>query len=141
MIYSIIYSQTITILNKLRCEDNNTHRDIWYKTVLHNAAVYKNAVMSASGTSANINTYKIILIPFSDNYEEYIKWKSDESRGSKYTVSSGDYVIKGEVTETIDADNIVSTLQHYGENVCLVRHFSELYQRFGAHDQLKIEGV
>lgn len=58
-----------------------------------------------------------------------------------FTVSTGDYVVLGEVTEDITADNVVKTMQKYGENVCLVRHHNENYNRFGARVQLKIEGV
>lgn len=136
-----IYNETITILNKLRRTDSSTGKDIWYKTVLHNVAWYTDSARSAGGSAVYIGSYITVLIPFHDNYLPYIEWKLPGMQEGRYTISLSDYIIKGEVPENITADNIVKSLEKYGENVCLVKHHNELHDRFGARVQLKIQGV
>ena len=136
-----IYNETITILNKLRRTDSGTGRDIWHKTVLHNVAWYTDSARSAGGSAVYIGSYITVLIPFHDNYLPYIEWKEPGMQDGHYTISLSDYIIKGEVTENITADNIVKSIEKYGENVCLVKHHNELHDRFGARVQLKIQGV
>ena len=59
-----------------------------------------------------------------------------------YTITNYSYrVDAADINLTYLADNVVKTMQKYGENVCLVRHHNENYNRFGARVQLKIEGV
>lgn len=136
-----IYNETITIFNKLRRDDSITGRDVWHKTVIHNAAWYTDSARSAGGSAVYIGSYITILIPFENNYLPYIEWKKPGMQDGHYTMSLSDYVVKGEVTESITADNIVKTLEKYGEDVCLVKHHNELHNRFGATVQLKIQGV
>lgn len=136
-----IYNETITIFNKLRRDDSVTGRDVWHKTVIKNAAWYTDSARSAGGSAVYIGSYITILIPFENNYLPYIEWKKPGMQDGYYTMSLSDYVVKGEVTENITADNIVKTLEKYGEDVCLVKHHNELHDRFGATVQLKIQGV
>ena len=136
-----IYNETITIFNKLRRDDSVTGRDVWHKTVIKNAAWYTDSARSAGGSAVYIGSYITILIPFENNYLPYIEWKKPGMQDDYYTMSLSDYVVKGEVTENITADNIVKTLEKYGEDVCLVKHHNELHDRFGATVQLKIQGV
>lgn len=136
-----IYNQTVTILNKLKRTDGITGVDVWYKTILHDVAWYTDSARSAGGSSVYIGTYIKVFIPFHDEYLPYMEWKKPGNQDMHFTVSTGDYVVLGEVTEDITADNVVKTMQKYGENVCLVRHHNENYNRFGARVQLKIEGV
>lgn len=136
-----IYNETITIFNKLRRNDSPTGRDIWFKTIVENAVWYTDSARSAGGQNVYIGSYITILIPFGNNYLPYIDWKENSNQEGHYTMSLGDYVIKGLVTEEISADNIVKSLEKYGENVCLVKHHNELHDRFGATVQLKVQGV
>lgn len=136
-----IYNQTVTILNKLKRDDSDTNRDVWYKTVLHDVAWYTDSARSAGNHDVYIGTYITVLIPFHDEYKDYLDWRVLRDKENYYTMSTGDYVIRGLVPEDIDADNIVKTLQRYGERVCLVRHHNANYDRFGATVQLKVQGV
>lgn len=136
-----IYNETITIFNKLRRSDSALGKDVWYKTVLHNAAWYTDSARSAGGQNVYIGSYITILIPFGNRYKPYLEWKEPGCQNDYFTASLGDYIVKGVVDEIITADNIVKTLEKYGENVCLVRHHNELHDRFGAKVQLKIQGV
>ena len=139
MIYEDIFNQTVTVLNKLRRADNNSGKDIWVKTVLHNVAWYTKSAVKADGTSADISTYKIILIPFNSKYRPYSQWKTDHF--DTFSMSVGDYILMGEIDDSINADNIIKTISKYDADVCIVKHISELHKRFNAQVQLKIEGV
>ena len=136
-----IYNETITIFNKLRRNDSITVMDVWHKTVITNAVWYTDSARSAGGQNVYIGSYITILIPFDNNYLPYIEWKEPGMQDNHYTMSLSDYVIKGLVTEDVNANNIVKTLEKYGENVCLVKHHNELHDRFGATVQLKVQGV
>lgn len=139
-----IYNQTITILNKLKRKDNTSGTDLWFKYVVHDAAWYTESARSAGGSSVFIGSYIKVFIPFHDEYIAYRDWMKPGNQEGHYTISSGDYIILGEIDESQDeitANNIVKVMEKYGEDVCLVRHKNALYKRFGATVQLKIEGV
>lgn len=136
-----IYNRTVTVLNKLKREDSTTGLDVWYKTVLTDAAWYTDSVMTAGGSTTYIGTYITVLIPFHDNYLDYMDWKETGKQDSNYTMSSGDYVVLGTVTEDITAANVIATMKKYGENVCTVKNHKTLYDRFGANIQVRVEGV
>ena len=136
-----IYNQTITILNKLRKDDSVTGLDIWYKTILHDAAWYTDSARSAGANAVFIGTYITVLIPFHDEFVPYLEWRELGNQEGHYTISTGDYVIRGVVSEDITANNIVKTLQKYGEDVCLVRHHKANYDRYGSTIQLCIQVV
>jgi len=136
-----IYNQTVTVLNKLKREDGDTGRDAWYKTILTDVAWYTDSARSAGNHDVYIGTYITVLVPFHKEYKDYLDWRELENREEFFTMSTGDYVIKGLVEEEITPDNVVSVLEKYGERVCLVRHHNANYERFGATVQLKIQGV
>ena len=136
-----IYNETITILNKLRRTDSLTGKDVWHKTIIHDVAWYTDSARSAGGSNVYIGSYITILIPFHDDYMRYLDWREPGQQDGHYTMSVGDYVVKGVVAENITADNIVKALEKYGEDVCLVRHHNELHDRFGATVQLRVQGV
>lgn len=137
-----IYNQTITILNKLKRRDTPDGKvDLWYKTVVHDAAWYTESARNSSGSGVFIGTYITVILPFHEEYIQYIDWKKLDDPNSMFTISSGDYIVLGEVTEEINASNVVAVMDSYGENVCQVRHKKTAYDRFGSFAQLKIEGV
>lgn len=137
-----IYNQRITILNRLRRSDNDSGVDLWYKTVVNDAAWYTKSARSAGGSTVFIGTYITVLLPFHDDYVSYRKWKDLANKNLKFTMSTGDYIILGDIEEDeVFAKDIVATLQKYGESVCQVKHCNASYDRFGATVQLKIEGV
>lgn len=136
-----IYNQTITILNKLKRPDSNTGKDVWYKTVIRDAVWYTDSARSAGNHDVYIGSYITILIPFHEEYKDYLEWKVLPNKEEYFTFSNGDYVIRGLMEDEVTADNIVKTLEKYGENVCFVRHHKATHDRFGARVQLKIQGV
>lgn len=137
--YESIYNQTVTILNKLKRADTGGSSDIWQKFVVNDAAWYSQVERTVTGGNVAIGSYIVCMIPFHDEYKDYFDWKT--SHNGFYTMSVGDYVVLGTVTETITASNIVATMTNYEPNVCLVKHFEELHDRYGAFIQLRIEGT
>lgn len=136
-----IYSQKITILNKLKRTDSATGLDVWYKSVIEDAAWYKQVERSVTNSSVYIGTFTKILIPFHNEFLPYEEWKKAGNPDTHFTISTGDYIVLGEVSEPITSNNIIKLMQDYGENVCLVKHHRICPERFGAKIQLQIEGI
>ena len=136
-----IYNQRVTILNKLKRTDNKTGVDVWRKSTVDNVVWYTKSARSAGSSSVFIGTYITVLFPFNSRYLPYMEWKKPGNQDEHFTMSSGDYIILGDVPENITANNIIKVLEGYGENVCQVKHHNANYKRFGARVQLKVEGV
>ena len=136
-----IYNQRVTILNKLKRTDNKTGVDVWRKSTVDDVVWYTKSARSAGSSSVFIGTYITVLLPFNSRYLPYMEWKKPGNQEEHFTMSSGDYIILGDVPENITANNIIKVLEQYGENVCQVKHHNANYKRFGARVQLKVEGV
>ena len=136
-----IYNQTVTLFNKLKRTDSLTNKDIWYKTQLTNCAWYRKVERDVASNGVLIGSYITVLIPFNKQYLQYDAWKQLNMQSEHYTMSMGDYIVLGTVDEEVNASNIVKVMESYGDKVCLVKHCNEVYERFGANIQLKIQGV
>ena len=136
-----IYNQRVTILNKLKRTDSKTGVDVWRKSIVDDVVWYTKSARSAGSSSVFIGTYITVLFPFNSRYLPYMEWKKPGNQDEHFTMSSGDYIILGDVPENITANNIIKVLEQYGENVCQVKHHNANYRRFGARVQLKVEGV
>ena len=136
-----IYNQRVTILNKLKRTDSKTGVDVWRKSTVDDVVWYTKSARSAGSSSVFIGTYITVLFPFNSLYLPYMEWKKPGNQDEHFTMSSGDYIILGDVPENITANNIIKVLEQYGENVCQVKHHNANYKRFGARVQLKVEGV
>ena len=136
-----IYNQRVTILNKLKRTDSKTGVDVWRKSTVDDVVWYTKSARSAGSSSVFIGNYITVLFPFNSRYLPYMEWKKPGNQDEHFTMSSGDYIILGDVPENITANNIIKVLEQYGENVCQVKHHNANYKRFGARVQLKVEGV
>ena len=136
-----IYNQRVTILNKLKRTDSKTGVDVWRKSTVDDVVWYTKSARSAGSSSVFIGTYITVLFPFNSRYLPYMEWKKPGNQDEHFTMSSGDYIMLGDVPENITANNIIKVLEQYGENVCQVKHHNANYKRFGARVQLKVEGV
>lgn len=115
--------------------------DTWYKKVINNAAWYEEAIREVINNGVVIGTVYKVLIPFNDDYMKYRDWANLQDKGSKFTMSSGDYIILGEVPEEVTANNVIEVVKKYEGGICTVKHITTTHKRFGATVQLKIEGV
>ena len=136
-----IYNQQITILNKLNRSDSTNGKDVWYKHTVNNAAWYEEVIRDVLQNGVAIGTVIKVLIPFNDEYQDYKEWKSNNDRSSFYTMSSGDYIILGDVTENVTSENVVAITRQYSHSLCTVKHVTKPHKRFGVNVQLKVEGI
>lgn len=136
-----IYNQKVTILNKLKKVDSPGNLDVWQKTVIDDAVWYSRVERTVSNNAVVIGSYITCHIPFHKEYLPYSEWKLEGNQDGHYTMSSGDYIVLGEVEEEITPQNIIATMQKYEPNVCIVKHCTEAPMRFGATVQLMVEGT
>lgn len=136
-----IYNQRVTILNKLKKADSPTNLDMWQKTVIEDASWYSKVERTVTNNTVAIGSYITCHIPFHEEYLPYSIWKQDGFQEDHFTMSSGDYIVLGEVEEDITSSNIVAIMQKYEPNVCIVKHCTEAPMRFGATVQLMVEGI
>lgn len=140
MTLKLIYSNRVSILNKLKRDDGTSGSDEWFVTVVDNVAWYRNSERTVSNSGVYIGEYKTILIPFNTAYLPYDEWKNNTE--GHFTVSEGDYIVLGEVTEDITAKNVVSVMKKLDKSkVCLVKSVIPREKRFGAKVQVKVEGA
>ena len=140
MTLKLIYSNRVSILNKLKRDDGTSGSDEWFVTVVDNVAWYRNSERTVSNSGVYIGEYKTILIPFNTAYLPYDEWKNNTE--GHFTVSEGDYIVLGEVTEDITAKNVVSVMKKLDKSkVCLVKSVIPREKRFGAEVQVKVEGA
>lgn len=136
-----IFTQKVTILNKLKAVDSLSKTDVWYKTTIENAVWYEKSQSSVNGTTVQIGTSIIVEIPFNERYKPYKDWKTAGGQLGHFTLSAGDYVIVGDVEEDINSNNITKVVSKYEPQCCTVRHFRELPKRGLSVVQLYVEGV
>lgn len=133
------WNDTITICNKLSSKDSATKIDTWKKTVLHNCFFKQKIERDISGTTVSIGTSSICRIPKNPDYRQYGEWKEDITEG--FTLSVGDYIFKGELDETITANNIVSVYNGHKPNAMLVKAVSDNSDFLGLAEHYRAEGV
>lgn len=101
-IYPMWWNQDITIYNKY--EDTTTQIVTWYRTNL-SKCFWKNDIQKMTLGQEVIETNSIICrIPKNENFMEKYNWLqlTDAEKSNYFTLSSGDIIIRGSVTDTID---------------------------------------
>lgn len=101
------FTETITLLNKLDAKDSETGLDVWKSTVLHDCAWSEKSVRSVQGNVVSVGRSIIVRIPSSPDFHPYSEWK-DGMNG--FTLSTGDCIVRGTVSEAVTADNVKSVL-------------------------------
>lgn len=144
--YQNIYNQTVTILNKLKRADTDGSSDVWYKRSVTDAAWYAQVQRTVTAGNVAIGSYIVVMIPYHEEYVRYRDWKnlSASERVGKFTMSTGDYLVLGNIDEaeaSITPSNITTIVNEYEPDVCQIKHLEELHDRFGSYVQLRIEGA
>lgn len=121
-----IYDDTITVINKLDAKDAALKQDAYYKTVLNHCmwSVKQTRSVQDDGTVI-IGTVHRVQIPESENYLPYRDWKSADNRDDAFTLSTGDYVILGNVEEDITASNIKAVAKNYEPDAFQIQAFQD----------------
>lgn len=133
------FDYTITVFNKLSYQDSASGLDVWEKTVLHNCYWGSKAVRSVQGTTVSIGSAFVVRVPKNDAYKPYSEWKNDFKDG--FTFSTGDFIVKGEVTEEVTAANIKKVIAKYRPEAFEVRLFRDNTGTIEALEHYHIEGV
>lgn len=133
------WDKTITVLNKLSARDSVTKLDTWVKTTLTDCFYKQTTTRDVSGTTVSLGTSVVCRIPKNPDYKPYHIWKNDITSG--FTLSPGDYIFKGELTEDITAQNIVSVYNAHKPDAMLIRAVSDNSDVIGLIEHYKAEGI
>lgn len=94
------WNTTITVYNKH--EDPTTRRITWHKTVLHNCFwKYTGNRIVVGETVLDTNTI-LCRVPLHRQFLENYQWNNTEDKSNYFTFSTGDILVKGEVTDEIN---------------------------------------
>lgn len=124
---SAIYDDTLTILNRIDARDAGEKQDVYLKTVL------KGCMWSSQGTrsvqsdgTVVIGTVHRVQIPETEAYAPYRELAGMADRAGRFTLRQGDYVVRGEVTEAVDASNAKKVVAAYEPEAFQIQHFRDL---------------
>lgn len=101
------FTETITLLNKLDAKDSTSGMDEWKSTVLHDCAWSEKAVRSVQGNVVSVGRSIIVRIPASPEFHTYSEWKNGMDG---FTLSEGDCIVRGEISEEVTVDNVKTVL-------------------------------
>lgn len=122
-----IYDDTITVINKLDAKDSALKQDVYYATVLHHCMWATKTVRQVdSNGDVNIGAVHQVQIPESENYQPYRDWKKDrDTRTEAFTLRTGDYILKGEVTDDVTASTIKAIVRDYEPDAFQIQTFRD----------------
>jgi hypothetical protein len=98
--YPAWWNTTITVFNKY--EDPTTRRITWYKTVLQNCFWKNTGNRIVAGETTLETDSTICRIPLHPQFLENYQWNDIEDKSLNFTLSTGDILVRGEVTDEID---------------------------------------
>lgn len=121
-----IYNETITVVNRLDARDSATRQDTYYATVIHHCMwTEKISRMVQSDGTVKVGVTHQVQIPESENYKPYRAWRLTEERQDAFTLTEGDYVFRGELTEEVTASNIRALVNNYEPDVFQIQSFMD----------------
>lgn len=132
------FDYTITVLNKLAAKDSATKLDVWKSTVLHNCAWSGKAERSMDGNNATVGNVFVVRVPKSADYHPYNEWKETMDG---FTFSTGDYIIRGEVTEEVTPSTVQDIVNRHKPEAFIVKMFQDNTGTVEALEHYHIEGV
>ena len=119
------WNTTVTVYNKF--EDPDTRQVAWFRTVLHNCFwKYTGNKIVVGETTLDTDT-TVCRVPANPAFLEKYLWIDIdfESKFRHFTLSAGDILVKGEVTDEIDeyasgyrSSDILTKYKKYGQ--CMV---------------------
>lgn len=122
-----IYDETITVVNRLDARDAGEQYDRYRATVLTGCMWSATATRSVqSDGSVVVGTVHRVQIPENDAFLPYREWSALADQAGRFTVRQGDYIVRGEVAEEIDAANVRRVIAAYEPDAFQVQHFRDL---------------
>lgn len=123
------YGEPITLVNVLDAKTAQLKVDVPYVTVIHGcmwSESYERGT-SSSGTVVPSTIHKVQIPEAAKaNYVPHSQWKKMDSRGDVFTLSTSDYVIRGDVKDEINAETLKAVISDYEPNVFKIKAFREL---------------
>lgn len=121
-----VYNEVITIINKIDAKDSEEKMDSFVKHQLEGCmwSIRTQREVQTDGT-VTVGTSHIVQIPEDAEYLPYKEWVKLEDKNNNFTISAGDYVIKGIVEEDITASNIRSVVKKYEPDAFQVQMFRD----------------
>lgn len=132
---------TVTLLNRLKRKDSVTNTDVWYKSIIGNCVYKKDRISNINGTVVSMGQQFTILIPFTDKYLPYKKWKTLEDKTGYYTLSNQDVIILDIVEEEVNAQNIAQIKNDYEPNTCEIRSIEQVEKKLSVQFEFRVGGV
>ena len=132
------FDTTLTLLNKINGRDSVRGVDEWHKTILSNCSWSVKAIQSTSGSTVNVGAAYIVQIPKSVKYCCYPDWVQQLNG---WTISTGDFIVKGVVSEDVTAQNVREIIGKYKPHAFEIRMFQDGSNAFGILEHYRIEGV
>lgn len=121
-----VYNETITVINKLDAKDSALKQDSYFVTTLEGCmwTVTQTRDVANDGTVI-IGTVHAVQIPESENYMPYREWKRAENRADAFTLTTGDYVVRGAIEEDVNASNIKAVVKRYEPDAFQIQSFRD----------------
>lgn len=125
---SNLYNEKVTVLNKIKGLDIGEKEDIWVKSIIDCAYWVASAQMtslqsrwssqfrSADDSNSDVITTQVLISDIS-KYLPYADFLGYIGEGDFYTMSLGDYIVKGLVLDEINSKNIRQIIQKYTPDV------------------------
>lgn len=132
------FDYTVTVLNKLAARDSATKLDVWKATVLHNCSWSGRAERSMDGNNATVGNVFVVRVPKSADYHPYNEWKGSMDG---FTFSTGDYIIRGEITEEVTPSTVQSIVNAHKPEAFIIKLFQDNTGTVEALEHYHIEGV
>lgn len=132
------FDYTITVLNKLDYRDSATKLDVWKATVLRNCSWSGRAERSVQGNTVSVGNVFVVRVPKSLNYHPYNEWKNTMDG---FTFSTGDYIIRGEITDEVTPDTVNSIVNSHKPEAFIIKLFQDNTGTVEALEHYHLEGV
>lgn len=100
--YPSWWNNTVTLYCKY--EDPVTKKIKWYRYVIEDC-FYKHTVEKLTVGKVTVDgSYTVCRIRVNENYVDKVNWMllTDSERYDQFTLSGGDIIVKGDITEAID---------------------------------------
>lgn len=123
-----IYGETITLINRLDAKHALLRQDAYYVTVLNNCMWSDEFAdgTSSSGVVTPTTLHHVQIPANSGNYVPYVNWRKLDERENAFTLRTKDYIVRGEITDKVDASTIRSIIDDFEPNAFQVRAWREL---------------
>lgn len=122
---AIYAGEPVTIVNKLDARDAEAQQDAYYVTVLQGCVWTESQVRTVqSDGTVTIGTVHRVQVPETSGYKAYREWKADPADG--FTVRGGDFVVRGTLSDAVDASNVRTLVARYEPDAFQVQAFRDL---------------